>query len=399
VQNGELHSPGRDVEVTNILVRDGLIHAIGSELSAPAGVEVVDATGHIVTPGLVEFSTQVGLVEIWAVDQTTDGNAGTSDPIRAAFRASDALNPQSILVPIARRGGITSVVSHPGGGLVSGQSVWWDLSGESVEQSIVRSPATLDVSGGAGGGATVGQSRATLLMRFRELFADVAAYQADPRAYDAGRLRELTVSRADIEAIIPALDGELPFLVGVHRRADIDRMIALADEYGLDLIIAGGDEAWALADELAAHQVPVVVDAMRNAPYSFESIGARNDNAAILEDAGVSVILTTGSSHNARLLRQYAGNAVRAGMTPEGALAAVTLNPARAVGLDADYGSIDEGKVANLVVWSGDPFELSTHSRFVVIRGEIMSLETRQTRLFQRYRHLTEGVNTARSPE
>ena len=381
------------------MVQGGRIHAIGNNLTAPTGTDVIDASGHIVTPGFVEFNTQIGLVEIWAVDQTRDGNAGTPDPIRAAFRTSDALNPQSILVPITRRGGITSVVSHPGGGLISGQSVWWDLSGESVADSIVLSPATLDVNGGAGGGAAVGQSRATLLMRFRELFADIAAYQADPRAYDAGRLRELSLSRADIEATIPALSGELPLLVGVHRRADIDRMIALADEYGLRLIVSGGDEAWALADELAARQIPVVVDAMRNAPYSFESIGARSDNAAILEEAGVPVVLTTGSSHNARLLRQYAGNAVRAGMSPEGALAAVTLNPALAVGLDADYGTIDEGKVANLVVWSGDPFELSTHPRFVIVRGEITSLETRQTRLFQRYRRLSEGVNTARSPE
>ena len=394
IVNGTVHSITGPPRVADVVVRGDRILAVGSSLTPGPDDEVIDADGMVVTPGLVAFDTQLGLIEIWAVDQTRDGDAGIADSMRSAFRAADAVNPQSALIPITRCAGVTSVVSHPSGGLISGQSVWLDLFGERVSDMVVASPATMDFQGGAAAGGSVGRSRATAMLRFRELFRDLTAFREDPDAYQTGRMRELSISLLDMEAMIPVLDGDIPVFLRANRRADILAALTLVDDYGINLIIGEGDEAWAVANELAARNVPVVVDPLRNVPSSFESLAARADSAAILDDAGVSVIITTQSSHNARLLRQHAGNAVRAGLDYESALAAVTLRPAEAAGVSDRYGSVDVGKIANLVVWSGDPFELSTQAQTVIIRGERVSLETRQSRLFQRYRELEVGRNT-----
>jgi imidazolonepropionase-like amidohydrolase len=228
-------------------------------------------------------------------------------------------------------------------------------------------------------------------LRYRELFADVAAWQANPTGYAAGQMRNLSLSLVDLESLAPVLRGEVPVMVAANRQADILAALRLADEYGLDLIIVGGAEAWALADTLAAAQVPVVLDSLDNEPASFEQLGSRAETAGLLDAAGVRVVLSTFDAHRAGILRQVAGNAVRGGLDHESALAAVTRRPAEALGLLADYGTLEPGKVANLVVWSGDPFELSTRARHVVVQGQPMPLENRQSRLFERYRHLPEA--------
>jgi len=235
-------------------------------------------------------------------------------------------------------------------------------------------------------------------MRYRELFTDIAAMSRDQNAYDVGRMRDLSASRLDMLEMNDVMAGDLPVYLSANRASDIQTALSLTEEFGLDLILRGGAESWYVADELAALGVTVVVAPMRNAPYSFEQLGSRSDTAAILDRAGVQVVISTGSTHNSRLLRQYAGNAVRAGMDWDRALAAVTLHPARAVGMDADYGTLETGRVANIVVWTGDPFELSTRVRHVIVAGESVDLESRQTELFRRYRRLEEGVNTAWQP-
>jgi imidazolonepropionase-like amidohydrolase len=397
IVGGTVHTLDGPARVATVIVRDGLVAAVDEAATPGPDDHVIDATGRIVTPGLVDFGTALGAVEIWAVRTSRDTDPG-GDEIRAAFRIADAINPQSVLIAETRRGGVTSVVTHPSGGLIAGQSAWLDLAGERADQMVVLAPVTMDLGFGAGAASVSGGSRAGTLLRYRELFADVLAYRDAPSAYDAGQMRELSASRLDLESLVPLLEGQLTAYVAVERQSDIIAAVGLAEEYGFSLVITNGDEAWAVADLLAERGVPVVLDPLRNAPASFESLGARADNAALLEAAGVPVILTTGEAHNVRLLRQYAGNAVRAGMSWEGALAAVTLNPARAAGLDDRYGRIAPGMVANLVVWSGDPFELSTHPEAVIVHGRQTSLESRQQALFRRYRTLEDGRNRRVSP-
>ncbi len=398
ILNGTIHPVSGPAIEADMLIRDGRIHRISDRLEPRESDEVIDASGMLVTPGLIDFDTQIGLVEIWAVDQSRDGDAGGSDEIRSAFRAADAINPQSVVVDITRRGGVTSVITHPGGGLIAGQSAWLDMAGDSPSQMIVQSPVAMVMQAGAAGGNATGGSRASALMRYRELFTDIAAMSRDQNAYDVGRMRDLSASRLDMLEMNDVMAGDLPVYLSANRASDIQTALSLTEEFGLDLILRGGAESWYVADELAALGVTVVVDPMRNAPYSFEQLGSRSDTAAILDRAGVQVVISTGSTHNSRLLRQYAGNAVRAGMDWDRALAAVTLHPARAVGMDADYGTLETGRVANIVVWTGDPFELSTRVRHVIVAGESVDLESRQTELFRRYRRLEEGVNTAWQP-
>ena len=215
-----------------------------------------------------------------------------------------------------------------------------------------------------------------------------ASYDEGRAAFERGATRDFATSRLDLEALVPVVEGRLPLAIEAHRAADIRAVLRLADEFGLRLILLGGTEAWQVADELARRRVPVVLKVLQNLPATFEQLGARYDNAALLRRAGVTVALTTNDTHNARNLRQEAGNAVTYGLPWEEALRAITRAPADIWGVGDRYGSLAPGKVANVVVWSGDPLELLTRAELVLIRGQIVPLRSRQTELRDRYRTL-----------
>jgi imidazolonepropionase-like amidohydrolase len=231
-----------------------------------------------------------------------------------------------------------------------------------------------------------GQSRGTAWLRLRELLDDAKAYRANRGGYERRQVRELGASRLDLEVVVRALEGRLPVVFHVDRASDIVTVLALAKEHGLQAVLASAAEGWKVADAIAKAKVPAIVYPLDHGPRSFAALGAREDNAALLHQAGVTLALSTGESHNARKLRQEAGNAVRAGLPKGAALAAVTEAPATILGMAQDYGAPKAGKIANLVVWSGDPFELSTRVNQVIIRGRAVPLRSRQTALLERYR-------------
>ena len=379
---------GPPVEDATVLIRGGTVRAVGTDVEVPDGVPVVDGTGKVVTPGLFDAATRVGLVEVGAVDETRDYAMQADDPVRAAFRVTDGVNPNSTLVPVTRLGGVTTVVANPAGGLVSGQSAVLDLAGATVEEMLVRDRAALVASFGpdAAGGA-----RGAAALRLREALGEAEYYAANRRGYDRGSHRPLSQSRLDLEALQGVLTGARPLVVEVHRASDILAVLRLAREHGLRLVVQGGAEAWMVADELAAADVPVIVKPLTNAPEDFSRLGARFDNAALLHRAGVRVVISTFDAHNARNLRWEAGNAMRFGLPPEVALRAVTLEPARAFGLSGRYGSLEPGKVGNVVVWSGDPLSLSSRPERVIVRGRVVPRDSRQEQLFRRYRDLRPG--------
>ncbi|MBT8479309.1 MAG: amidohydrolase family protein, partial [Gemmatimonadetes bacterium] len=383
VTGGTVHTVTGDVlEGATVLVRDGVIAAVGTDVEVPAGVPTLDATGRIVTPGLFDATTSLGLVEVGMVSSTVDARL-EGDPVRAAFDVVDGINPRSVLIPVNRAAGLTTALSAPAGGLISGQAAIIDLAGSSVDEMVVRTRAAMvaNYSAGAAGGARGGAT-----LRLREVLED-ARFWHDHRAdFSAGRTRELSASRLDLEALGPVLAGRIPLIVGVHRASDIEAVLRIADDYGLDLLISGGSEAWMVADRIASAGVPVILKPLNNSPAGFDRLGSRFDNAALLHRAGVEVIVGSFNSHNARWLLLEAGNAVRFGLPWDAALRAVTLAPAEALGVADRYGSLEPGKVGNLVVWTGDPFELSAEAEAVVIRGEATSLDHRQLQLFRRYR-------------
>lgn len=393
ITGGTVHTiTGAPIQNGTVIIRDGRIAAVGAGIAIPAGAIRIDATGKQVTPGFFESATQIGLVEVGAVRETNDYRLNEpEDQIAAAFNPMDGLNPNSIVIPVTRVGGVTTAVTRPEGGLVSGQGLVIDMTGERMEDMIVRQPVGMWAEMGEGGRMYGGGSRAGTTMRLRELLEDARAYARRRGDFERGETREFAASRLDLEAMQPVLRGELPLVVSAHRASDIRAALRIADEYDLKLVIEGGTEAWMVADELARARVPVIVKVLQNLPASFERLGARYDNAALLRQAGVVVALTTEATHNARNLTQEAGNAVSYGLPYAEALRAVTLYPAQIWGVADRYGSLEAGKVANVVVWGGDPLELLTPVEHVIIHGREVPLESRDTMLRDRYRTLDEN--------
>lgn len=378
---------GPPLSSATVLVRDGVVRAVGRDVRVPDGVRTIDGSGKVVTPGLIDANTQVGLMEVGAVDDTRDFAMEAEDPVRAAFDVTDGINPNSTLVPITRNGGITTVVSNPADGLIAGQSAVVDLAGSTVTEMLAARRASMV---GNYGPDAAGEARGAASLRLREVLDEARYYANNRRGYDEGRHRPLSQSRLDLEALQRVLMDDLPLVVNVNRASDVLSVVRIAREYEIDLVIQGGVEAWMVADRLAAADVPVILKPLTNSPEDFSLLGARFDNAARLHEAGVRVVLSSFDTHNARNLRWEVGNAIRFGLPEDVALAAVTRAPARVFGLDR-YGTLEPGQVGNLVVWSGDPFALSSHPETVIVRGEVMPDDSRQEELFRRYRSLVGG--------
>jgi imidazolonepropionase-like amidohydrolase len=301
----------------------------------------------------------------------------------------DAINPLASPIPVTRVEGITRAIVAPANGssLIAGQSVLIDLGQTRVAEMVLRNPAAVHVALGEAGSAMAGGSRAAAIMELREAFADARDFAQNRTAWQENRRRDYSLSRLDLEALQPVLDREIPLVITVHRASDILTVLRFAEEQNVRLVIAGASEAWMVAADLAVADVPVIINPLTNIP-GFQNMAITFENAARLHAAGATIIFASFDAHNARNLKQFAGNAVSYGLPHDAALAAVTSNPARIWGLNESYGTIAAGMDADLVVWSGDPFELLTNVEYVFIRGNEVEMQTRQTELLARYRTL-----------
>jgi imidazolonepropionase-like amidohydrolase len=310
--------------------------------------------------------------------------------VAASFRVWDGLNPDTVLWQPARNEGVTSAVIAPSGrSLITGQAAVIDLADGARPELLRRAPAAMFGQLGAAEG--VGASaRGELVQRFRELIADVRAFAARRDAYDAGNSRELSARRGDLEAMIPVVEGRLPLVVSLNRAADIETALDLARELDLKLMILGGAEAWKVSSRLAADRVAVLTGGLDNIPSSFATLGTRQENAGLLAKAGVPLIITgnPGEAFNVRNIRQEAGNAVAYGLGWDAALRAVTLTVAEQFGVADRVGSLQPGRDANVVVWSGDPFEFATAAEHVFVKGRSVKRPSRQDALTEKYKRL-----------
>ncbi|MBM4336766.1 MAG: amidohydrolase family protein [Deltaproteobacteria bacterium] len=378
---------GPPLENATIVIDGARVHAVGAKLRPPDGATVIDVSGMVITPGLVAVGTRLGTLDVELESASVEATLPPSaDPVRAALRAADTWNPASLTVPIARAGGITSALVMPEGGQISGQAAWVDLA---EKEWLRRGSAALRVEIGAPLAATgppPAGARAASFLRLRESLADARLYRGNRGPFLTNKLRALSISAADLDVLDRALARDLIVAVEVDRASDILTVIELANEYALRVVIVGGAEAWLVAGELARAEIPVALDAFADLPSSFSALRSRPDSAALLHSAGVRVILADlGSPHFAHRLRQSAGNAVAAGLPYDAALASITRVPAAVFGI-ADTGTIRAGAVANLVVWNGDPLEVTTWAERMWIRGQEVPLETRQDLLTRRYR-------------
>ena len=385
---------GPPIENGTVLIRDGKIVAVGSNVTVPQGAQRVDASGKWVTPGLVNSATSLGLVEVGFGADANESRARTEDQVAAAFKAWEGINPQSVYLRPASEDGITTAVALPSGGLIAGQGAMIDvLTGSTQNGMLVKAPVAMfgqlgnDQAAGAG-------ARAQVVGKLRRLLDDTKYYAANRSDFNRGASRSLSADRADLEAMIPVVQGRLPLLISADRASDIRTALDIAKEYDLKIVIGGGSEAWMVADELAAAKVPVLTGAMNNIPYSFSQLGSRQDNAAILRKAGVDVALIGNAGggdeelFNVRNIRYEAGNAVAYGMSWDDALRAITLAPAQMFGVADKVGSLRPGTEGNVVVWDGDPFEFATRATQVFIRGRLQAGPSRQDLLVQRYLNL-----------
>lgn len=383
---------GPPIENATVLIEDGRIVTVGptAAVDFPAGTPTVDATGKVVTPGFIDAGTELGLIEVGSVSDTRDASLDDGQN-RAAFRVSDGLNPRSMLFAIVRGEGITNAISAPTGGVVSGQAMALSLAGSTRAEVLARDGVAVYANLGPNAGDDVGGTRAGAVIELREAL-DEARGARDERVREgeeeAVRVRdgEPEPHEPDIAPLVRVLEGEIPLVIRASGTPDIEMALELQTEYGFRLAIDGGEEAWLLADRLAAAGVPVITRALENRPTQFDRLATRFESPGILAEAGVPVVLSTHDSHAAGQLPHEAGNAIRYGMSRDAALRAVTLEPARVFGLDDELGSLEEGKLANVVIWSGDPFDFSGFAERVFIAGREVDLDSRQRRLFERYR-------------
>ncbi len=378
---------GPKINNATVLIQNGRISAVGANVTIPAGATRIDASGKWVTPGLIDGAGNMGLREISAIQNTNEGTLRGNE-VAAAFNVAEGINPASTLIAVTRVEGVTTTLAVPGGDLIWGQAVLIDLDGTTIETMMVgRSPVAMVADLSEGSKSAGGGSRAGVAQRLRRVFNDALEFSRRGASYQRAQNEQLAASAADLEALLPVLRGQMPLIAVANRRSDIETALRIAREYKLRLILSGAAEGWEIADKIAAAGVPVLVQPMDNIP-TFDALGIRYENAALLAKTGVKVSLMETQTENSRNLRQQAGNAVAYGMTWDQALRAVTLSPAEAFGVGSQYGSLEVGKVANVVVWNGDPFEFSTGVEHVFIRGREIPLRSRQTELMERYRSL-----------
>jgi imidazolonepropionase-like amidohydrolase len=379
---------GPAIEHGTLVIRGGRIAGVGT-MKAPDGARVIDAGGKTVTPGLIDSAVQIGIVEIpLSAEGTADENT-TDARVSAAFNVVDSFNGNSVVIPVTRIEGITRALITPAGtgNVFLGQGAVMDFSGAQAPASVTRAPAVMVAMLGEAGAGVAGGSRATAMLRLRETLDDARDYALNQAAYNSRGRRDYVRGRLDLEALQPVLKGQVPLAIQANRASDLLAAIRLADEFKIRLVLVGAAEGWMVAGELARAKIPVVVKPLTDIP-SFDSLGATLENAARLSRAGVTVALATFDTQNARNLRQEAGNAIANGLDRDLALQAVTLTPARLWGVADRVGSLEVGKDADVVIWSGDPFELTAGAERVFIKGVEVSPDTRQKALLDRYRRL-----------
>ena len=412
------------VDGGTVVIRDGRVVGAGADIAVPADATVVDATGRWVTPGIVAGFSRIGLAEVDAVDATNDIQANNS-PFSAAIDVAPAINPQSASIAINRAAGVTRAVVSPATArsIFAGQGAVIDLGADM--NPVTRARAFQFIERGEEGASDAGGSRASAhvllrnaLREARDLRAPIAgrtsprSSAAEPPPEDieenpyllpeARRSDDVLLTRFDAAALVPVLQGRQLLLVHVERASDILQTLALKREFPrLRLVLVGASEGWRVADRIAAAGVPVIANALEDLPESFEQLAATQSNVGRMRAAGVEVgigMINDDEARNIRVSTQYAGNLValtrvpgHTGLTWEQAFAAISSEPAEALGLGDEIGSLRPGRRADVVIWDGDPLELSSAVEAVWIDGVRQSLENRQTQLRERYRRPQEG--------
>lgn len=382
-----------------VVVRNGRIVAAGTNVDVPAGAQIVDATGQWVTPGIVGGFTRLGLVEVGAVSSTNDSSADESE-FSAGLDVTPAINPLSAAIATNRTGGVTRAVVAPetANAIFGGQGAIIDLGADM--NAVMRPRAFQFVELGERGAARAGGSRSASHATFRNALDQAQLYARNPSGY-GGQSSDSLLNRVDAAALVPVVQGRVPLIVHVEQARDILNVIALRDDYPrLNIILVGVSEGWTVAPQIAAAGIPVIASALNDLPAQFEQLAATQSNIGRMRDAGVQVaigMIDDRDAHQIRHSAQYAGNLVALNNVPGAtglswgeAFAAISSWPAEIMGLGNEIGSLRPGRRADIVIWDGDPLELSSNVDVMLIDGVQQPLTSRQTRLRDRYLSIDE---------
>ncbi|HEX8173991.1 MAG TPA: amidohydrolase family protein [Pyrinomonadaceae bacterium] len=395
---------GPVIESGTIVVREGKIESVGANVTVPAGAQELDARGLSVYPGMIDLGTSLGLVEIEAgapgtVDLTEVGDMNPN--AQAIF----GINPHTAHVTITRANGVTTVLSSPRGGIISGQAALINLDGTTPREMAVTAQAALVITfprasaGGRRDFASTPEAASNLneaittrdrqVEQLRKLIRDAEAYGKAQDAYARDKSLPRPEQNVVLAALAPYARGERPIIVRADREVEMRAAISFAEEMRLQRpIILGGNDAWKIATFLRERNVSVILTGVLDLPNReddyYDQLYA---NAARLSEAGVRFAISTGDTGaQVRDLPYHAGMAAAFGLPREEALKAVTLYPAQIMGASDRIGSIEPGKLANLVIADGDILEARTHIRHLFIAGRSVPLTNRQTELYQQFK-------------
>ena len=385
IQNATIYDgKNNDGFIGNVLIEDNKISRVST--ANLRGDLVIDATGKILTPGIIPTDSNIGIVEIGALSVTRDDS---SDLYQIGFSIYDAFNPNSVLIPWNRSNGITSTLSLPQytdspiGGLGS-----FFVLDSNLKISGSKDVAMIGRVGGSGG-----ESRAETFSIMEDLleFAssldsrDMESYKEIAELIEDSPIAEtMELHPRDITALHRLVNDDLPLIINANRASDLLKLIDLKEKYDLNLIIMGAQEAGMVARQIAESDIPLIINPINNIPGSFDELASNINMAQRLEEAGVKLMFNAPRDHNYHLIRQGAGVAVANGMSYAGAIKALTSTPADTFGITGK-GTIEPGKIADLIIWDADPLEPSSMPDYVFINGENIDLTTRSSRLRDRY--------------
>ena len=382
--------------VGNVLIDDNKISQVST--SSLRGDLVINGTGKILTPGIISTDTEIGIVEIGALSVTRDDS---SNLYQIGFSIYDAFNPNSVLIPWNRSNGITSTLTLPQNtnSPIGGLGSFFVLD-SSLEISGSKDVVMIGRVGGSGS-----ESRAETFAIIEDLLefassidsSDMKTYKDIAEIIDGSPIAEtMELHPRDLKALYKLVNDELPLIIKANRASDLLKLIKLKEEYDLNLIIMGAQEAGLVASKIAESKIPLIINPINNIPESFDELGANIELAGKLEDLGITLMFNAPRDHNYHLIRQGAGVAVANGMSYAGALKALTLSPVEVFKL-GNRGQIAPGKIADLIIWDADPLEPSSMPEKVFINGEDIDLTSRMSRLTERYTKNKEKPNGYRN--
>ena len=379
IKGGLVHSANGDTAtIQDILISDNTIVGIGDNLIIDGNTRVIEVNGLPVTPGLISPMSNLGIVEINALDVTRDDE---SDLLSAGFSIFKAFNPHSTVIPWNRSNGVTSAISTPS----ASSFPIFGLGSSFVLDGSLEINGSKDIAMFGRLGSSYG-SRAETLSILESLLEIGRMVKSTPveEILEMSLADQLELQSQDIIALGKVVNDGLPFVLETNRAVDILQALALKEKYGLNLVLASVEEASMVINQLKETNTPVIIDPMDNIPDSFDELGSSLELGKILDQAGIPIMFSTQRSHNYHLMRQGSGNAVAHGMSYESAIEGMTSRVAEVFNLNK-RGVLKTGNLADIVVWDGDPLEPASFPRIVMIEGKIQSLSSRSTKLTERY--------------